>query len=144
MRSLFITLILLLPISLAAQDIDVKDSAIIVDGKPYAKIEKDGHGIFQEHIFTIYELTGKAAIVIKWFKSTSASEMNRANPKGEYWYADINFLQSKQKGQLRYLKDKYKDIAKLIVKSKLFKEGKIDQEAVDNFILINPVMFYPN
>ena len=141
MKTFFLLLILSFPVSLSAQKISIKDSVILVDNVPYARIEKEGHGLFQERVITVSDLNGKPAIVIKYYTTRTAAAINGGNPKGYVYFADLSFLQSKQKGQLESLTEKTEKVAAKIVKSKLFKDGKIDEEAVDNFILINPVVF---
>lgn len=143
MKTTLICLMLLFPFLGFAQKVETNDSLILVDNARYVRFEKEGHGAFQIKKYTFYDNAGKAALLITWKGSSSPSEISRASPRGEFMYAEFIFFQSKQKAHLRYQSDKTSAIAKLVVKNKLFKDGQIDQEAVDNFVLINPEVYRP-
>jgi len=141
---LFLTLFLLLSsFSIFAQKVEVKDSVINVDNIPYARIEAEGGG-FQQKTVTISDLSNKPVIVIRYYNTNIISKKMASNPNGTVFFADFSFLQSKQKGQVESYFVKLEKIAKHIVKSKLFKDGKIDEEAVGNFVLINPIVYTKN
>lgn len=142
MKKIIALVALILPFCTIAQKIDIEDSLIKVDGVPYAKVVKEGKGFFSEKIITFYELGGKPAIVVKYFTITNVkSAVDNTNSNGEVRYAEINFLKSKQKGQLQNLPMKLEKVVSKIVKAHIFKDGKVDDEAVDNFVLINPAEY---
>jgi len=136
MKTLVLVLLLIIPTLCFSQKVEVSDSLITADAKPYAKIVKDNN--FQ---YTISDLTGKPVIIIKYESTVSSSRVMAANPRGYVYYANFFFLETKQVAQSEEVMAKLKKIANEMVKNKLFIDGKLDLKAADNYILINPVVW---
>lgn len=142
MKKLMYMLVFLLPVFAKAQKVTVEKDTIRVDGAAYAIIEKDKCGIFDaECRFTVKNLAGKPALIIRIASMEGAVPRTASNQKGLVTYSDFNFLASKQKGQIEDYYMKTDKMAKYIVKNKLFVNGDIDNEAAENFVLVNPVVY---
>ena len=139
MRRQFLLLITVLACSagnIYGQKVEVKDERILADGAEYAQIEKDGCGAFDPQcLYYIADASGKRQITIK--------RMDYKDPKvdnalgGQVLYLEFVFLKSGAKAETEYpsmLALKPKDVAKLVVKAQLFKNGQLDPEAVDAFV----------
>ena len=143
MKLLAVCLLTIMPFISNAQKVDVdKDDMITVDGVKYAGIKKEGCGMFDAVCqFTVKNLSGKTVLIIKVNAIEGAVPKVPSNPTGRVTYADFIFLESKQKGQLDRFAMKTEKMAKIIVKAGLFADGNLSTEAIDNFILINPVVY---
>jgi hypothetical protein len=78
-------------------------------------------------------------MVLKFENTTSPTRANSANRAGNVFYTDVFFLEQKKVAQSEEIRAKVSKIASYIVKNKLFKDGRLDTDAVDNYILMNPV-----
>ena len=143
MKKTFLPLfIVLFSTNLHAQKVKIDSGKIYVDGNVFALMEKDGCKAFSiTCLYTIKNLNDKPALVIKFNIEKIESEISAANVKGEVSYAEFIFLQSKQKGQIARLRMKEEKVCEQVVKAKLFKNGELDEEAVSNFVLVNPVVY---
>ncbi len=142
MRHLLIGLLAMLPLLTRAQKVKIEGEKVTVDGADFALMEKDGCGTFSPNCnYTFKNLQGKPVLVIKRGIENVPSEVSPANPDGGIVYLDFNFLNSKQKGQLSRVRLKTEKIIERIVKAHLFKDGDLDEEAANNFVLINPLVY---
>ena len=139
-------MVMALPLCGMSQKIKVDNNKIFVDGAEYATMEKDGCGAFsQTCIYTIKDKDGKVVLIIKRGTEKVASEISASNPNGDLIYLDFIFTKSKQKGQIARMRWKAEKVAEKIVKAGLFKDGYLDEEAANNFVMVNePVYGLPN
>ncbi len=142
MKKILSLLAILFSLHCAAQKVDVDDNDFItVDGKAYAKIERDGCGFAQDCKFYVSDTTGKKQIVIRIDEYNDPTKIQASNPKGRVVYFEFTFLESKQKAEVDVIGVKTIKVAKYVVKNELFKDGMISKEGVDNFVLINGTDF---
>lgn len=134
MKIYFFFLLLIAPFFTFSQTVELSDSLITADGNPYAKIVTD-----DARQYTVYDLFGKAAIVIKYEHASSPLRRTSSNPTGTVNFVNFYFLESKQVAQLNFFPGKKSKAAKELVKLKFFKEGKLMAETASNFVLVNPV-----
>ncbi len=125
-----------------AQKIKIDSGKIYTDEKVYAIMEKDGCKAFAATCqYTIKNTDNKPVLVIKFENEKVETERKPANPDGNVFYANFIFLGSKQKAQKARIRMKEEKVAEEIVKAHLFANGQLDQEAADNFVLVNPVVY---
>lgn len=144
MKTIFLLLFcILLNHTLTAQKVEVdKAHRLTVDGQLYAFIEKDGCGFGSPTCgFTVQDSSGKKVLVIRLEEFNDLAERKPSNTQGRVTYLSFVFLESKQKAEIGLFSLKTEKVAKMIVKNELFKDGKLNQEAVDNFVLINGTPF---
>jgi hypothetical protein len=139
MRKLLLLLIVALSCGIShsyAQKVEVKDDHILADGAEYAQIEKDGCGAFDPQcLYYIADASGKRQLTIKRMDYKDPQVDNALG--GQVLYLEFVFLKSGARAETEYpsvLALKAKDIAKLVVKAQLFKNGQLDPEAVDAFV----------
>ncbi|MNY22517.1 hypothetical protein D3C86_1561350 [compost metagenome] len=68
-------------------------------------------------------------------------EVNNSNKNGRVTYFQVTFYHDKQQCEINPNMATYKGIAKCIVENDLIKDDAIDQEAENNFVLINGMKF---
>jgi hypothetical protein len=121
-----------------AQKTEVKDDLITADGADYAKIEKDGCGAFSPQCqYYVSSLKGKRLFVVKHLQFKDPDEMSAANRDGTVHYLQFVFSKSGAKAETPYpatLMLRAKDVARLIVKAHLMKDGELDEEAAQEFV----------
>ena len=142
MKKILTLLAVFFTLNCTAQKVGVDDNNLItVDGKAYAKIDRDGCGFAQLCKFFVSDTSGKKQIVITLDEYNDPTEVQASNPKGRVVYFTFTFLESKQKAEVEAIGIKTIKVAKFIVKNELFKDGVISKEGVDNFVLINDTKF---
>jgi hypothetical protein len=120
-----------------AQKIDNTKEKITVDDKEYCGYEKDGCGMIGDCTYYIKDLDGNRQIVIRYLKYSDSAKIEAANPTGHVNYCEFTFLKAKKKAEIDFPGGKIKHIAKILVTALFFKDGKLDDNSVDEFILIN-------
>lgn len=127
----------------AAQDVDVKDNAVLADGITFLRYEKEGCKMFSSTcVYNISDTAGKKEIVIqgKWYNDWA--ERKQSNPEGKVAYYEVVFLASGKKAELKHMGiGSEKKLMKTLVKAKLFENGQLNQKAVDEFVLVNGTPF---
>lgn len=135
-------LILILAVSSAAiaqkQKVTVEDDIIYVDGVEYAKMEKKGASA---PTYTIKTLTGTPIMSWQFYDFNDPKEVQTGNPEGRVTYFQVTFFGDKQQCEINPSMATQKGVAKCIVENELLKDGVIDQEAENNFVLINGMKF---
>lgn len=124
-----------------AQKADVKKDEILSDGKPIAKIEKDGCGALSPTCsFYIRNLDGEPLITIVALDIADPGQRNQGNPDGKVRFLRFSFTGFDDAAEVRnpaMLNTRPKDVAQSIVKARLIKDGSLDETAVANFIKVN-------
>lgn len=118
-----------------AQKVDIsKDNKIMVDKTPIANIEKDGCGAFSiDCIYYISNLNDEPLITATAHSIILKSEISQYNPKGEVVFFRISFNGIDDVAEIPYTL-KAKSLAQTLVKAKLIKDNKLDENAVNNFV----------
>jgi hypothetical protein len=137
-----VLLALILAVSSAAfaqkQKVTVEDDIIYVDGVEYATMEKKGSA---SPTYTIKSLAGAALMSWQFYEFNDPKEVENANPQGRVTYYQVTFFGDKQQCEIKPTMVTQKGVAKCIVENELLKDGIIDQEAENNFVLINGMKF---
>lgn len=123
-------------------DHDDKTDMVTIDGIQSFKIDRIGCGWNMEDChFDVFDLAGNKVIRINYHTFNSPAETSSGNPKGRVEYFEFVFLESKTKAEIKANVIKEVKVAKLIVKNNLFREGKLDTKAVDEFVLVHGTNF---
>lgn len=121
-----------------AQTADVKKDEILSDGKAIAKIERDGcRALSPTCNFYIRNFEGEPLITVIALDMIDPLQANVGNPEGLVRFLRFSFAGINGVAEIRnpaMLATKSKDVAQSIVKARLIKDGKLDEEAVMNFI----------
>ncbi|MFT6923148.1 MAG: hypothetical protein ACJA1C_002158 [Crocinitomicaceae bacterium] len=91
--------------------------------------------------FEIFDLSGKKIIRINHRSFKSLVEKTDTNPDGTVRYLEFIFLESGQKAEYDSSVIKQKRVAKLVVTNNLIKDGVLNEEAMNEFILVNGTPF---
>ncbi len=120
------------------QKITVEDDVIMVDGTALAKMEKQG---VSSPTYTIKSMSGTPLMSWQFNDFNDPKEVNNSNPQGRVTYYQVTFFGDKQQCEISPSMATQKGVAKCIVENKLIVGDAIDQEAENNFVLINGMKF---
>ena len=138
MRKILLTVLLSIPFLLKAQKITFDKDTLLVDGKAYCIIIKEGCKLFQNCEYKVKSLTGKLVLLIRYESYKDPMEVRQSNPEGNITCATFNFLEAKTVAQRCNFYIKIEKIGKEIYKNGLFESGDLSSDAVGNYALINP------
>jgi hypothetical protein len=142
MKRILLAVFLLINAGAFSQKIESTDEKIMVDGKEYASYTKDGCKTFSQTCkVELSDLFGSKELIVMYRNFNDYSKVEAANPKGNVNYYEFIFLKSKKKAEIPFPGVKLSKLFKEIVKAGLFKDGKIDQNAIEEFILVNGTAF---
>lgn len=136
---------LLLSVSVFAQKAEVKGEQLLIDGQEVAKIEKDGCGAFSPTCnYYINDLSDEPLMTVVAESMSDPDNISDGNSKGTVRY--LRFFFNGFDGVAETINPallalRPKDVAKVIAKAKLIKDGKLDDAAVARFIKINGTRF---
>lgn len=137
---------MVLPFFTNAQKVklDSKTHQVTIDGVNSFKIERNGCGLFDaagDCYFDVHDIDNNKImrITLKDFKSPM--ERNSSNPDGKVIYFEFIFLASKTKAEIEIPALKEEKMAKYILKNELIVNGKLNDKAVEEFILVNGTAF---
>ncbi len=86
--------------------------------------------------YTIQNLDGKNLFILACNVFEDARERSQSNPSGEVIYYEVTFLnEKKDKVEIAY--NTFMNIMKLIYRNDLIKDGKLNPEAVELFMIKN-------
>lgn len=91
--------------------------------------------------FDVYDLAGERVMRINFLSFKSPVEVSSSNPTGNVDYLEFIFLESGKKAEYSIAPIHPKRVAAIIVSNNLIEEGKLNEEAVDEFILTNGTRF---
>jgi len=143
MKILLIAL-LFLPLALSAQKVKLDDKThiVTVDGVNSFIIERFGCGFgLPDCHFDVHDLDSNKVIVINYKQFNSPVERKPSNPDGRVDYFEFVFLKSGKKAEIDAGRIKSEKVAELMVKNKFFVAGKLNDQAVDEFVLIHGTPF---
>lgn len=139
LTSLFFTVII--STACFAQKAEVKKNEIFIEGKAIAKIEKDGCGALSPTCnYYINNLNGEPLINIVELDMIDPMQSNVANPEGKVRFLRFSFTGINGVAEIRnpaMFNTRPKDVAQSVVKAKLITDGKLNEDAVINFIQAN-------
>lgn len=146
MKKIFLFLILsTISFSAFSQKVDVKKNEILQDGQAIALIEKDGCTVITTSCsFYISSLDGESWITIVEETMYDPAKITSTNEDGKVRYLRFSFTGIDGVAEVAnpaLINTKPKDIAKIIVKAKLIKNGTLDENAIRNFINANGTRF---
>lgn len=118
--------------AITAQKVDVDGDVITVDGTPYATLKKISKG-FELGEFSLQTNDGVEVAVAK---VDPAATLNNGNTQTTYIH--ITFLNRGQQASMLYGLGFKKQLAKEVVKCKLFDGGNYNAEGEKKFIILNP------
>lgn len=139
MKYMLITFSILFSTALFAQKqkITVDEDTIKVDGTSYAIIEKKSGMVYD---FTIKSMSGTPLMYWQFQEFNNPNKVSSSNPHGRVTYFQVTFFNDKQQCEANPVATK-KGIAKMIVESELISNQLINQEAENNFVLIQGSKF---
>lgn len=124
--------------SIYAQKVEVKKDKILSGGTEIALIEKDGcSAISPSCIYYINSLDGSPLITIVESELLDPRLATQANPSGRVRFLRFSFTGFEDVAELKnpaVLNTRPKDVAPIIIKAGLIKDGQLDKNAVNNFI----------
>lgn len=91
--------------------------------------------------FDVYDLAEERVMRINFLSFKSPVEVSSSNPTGNVDYLEFIFLESGKKAEYSIAPIHPKRVAAIIVSNNLIEEGKLNEEAVDEFILTNGTRF---
>lgn len=141
---MFFYLLLCLPLVSLSQKVDLnsKTNEVTVDGVHSFNIERSGCGFgMVDCHFDVFDTTGTKVIRINYRDFKSLVERQPSNPDGIVRYYEFIFLASKTKAEIEFMGIKEEKLAKTIVKNHLFNGGKLDEKAVEEFVLVHGTYF---
>ncbi len=144
MKRVIVVIILMLPIALFAQKVKLGDKTnqVTIDGVNSFKIERSGCGWgMPDCHFDVFDNDGNKVIRINYKEFKSPMERKASNPEGIVRYYEYIFLDSKSKAEIEYLYMKEEKVAKNIVKNNLIVDGKLNDKAVEEFVLVHGTDF---
>lgn len=137
-KTAFIISMLFCVMTIHAQNFEVKNNKIMVDGKAMVAIEKQGCGAVNPNcIYYIRDFAGKPLITIVEMELVDPIQKNQGNPEGKIRYLRFTFANDKGVAEIAnpaLFNTRPKDIAQLLVTSRLIKENELDEVEVQNFI----------
>jgi len=143
MRKILSILICLVALGASAQkekvdvDYDKKTGVVTVNEAPVFKVVEERSSTFPGmKDYTIESLEGKKLMILIFNSYKDYHEVSQYNKDGSVSYYEIAFLnENKDKAEIR--QNFFKSIMKLIYTNDLIKDGKLDKEAVDVFVMKN-------
>lgn len=130
--------------SATAQKIEVKKDKVLSNNKTYLLFEKDGCSTFSGSNCTYFisDTSGNREIVINYRTYQDPLKRSELNTTGIVNYFEVVFLKSRQKAEVEASTFKVeKTLMTKLVKGKLFEKGALNEEAVDDFVLVNGTEF---
>lgn len=127
-----------------AQKVTVEDDKILVDGVAIGGIEKDGCGFNAQCQYYVKSLSGKRLFVVKHMQFSDPNERSSANPDGKVHYLQYVFTKSGSKAETHFpttFSLRAKNVARLVVKADLLKNGELNEEAAADFVTNNGTPF---
>lgn len=118
--------------------VTVDGDTIRVNGAAYAIIEKKG---VSEPIYTIKSMSGTPLMNWQFQDFNNPNEVSNSNPKGRVTYYQVTFFHDKQQCEISPTMPTEKGVAKCIVENELIKDGAIDQEVENNFVLVHGMKY---
>ncbi len=118
-------------------DYDKKTGIVSTETVPVFKVlEEKSAQLPSAKDYTIQNLEGKNLFILAWNDFEDARERTQSNPNGSVIYYEVTFLnEKKDKVEIAY--NTFMNIMKLIYNSHLIKDGKLNPEAIELFVIKN-------
>lgn len=140
-----IALVLLLGavVPATAQKYDqAKDSDMVTkDGKDYLKVETKGCGFDATCTHYVYDATGTKVIIVTIDSFKDPAEVKQSNPNGNVTFSTYIFPTLDKRAEYAYVRGKAEKLVKDIDSNDLIIDGLLNEEAVNEFVLINGMRF---
>ena len=116
---------------------DKKTGIVSTETEPVFKVlEEKSAQLPSAKDYTIQNLEGKNLFILAWNDFEDARERSQSNPNGRVIYYEVTFLnEKKDKVEIAY--NTFMNIMKVIYHSDLIKDGKLNPEAVELFVIKN-------
>lgn len=118
--------------------VEIDGDTIKVNGAAYALIFRKTPAA---PVYTIKSLDGTPLMNWQFLDFNDPREVSNSNPKGRVTYFQVTFYNDKQQCEINPNMSNYKSVAKCIVDNELIKDGAIDQEVENNFVLVHGMKF---
>jgi hypothetical protein len=144
MKKIFFYLFFCMPFVSFSQKIEVDDKTheVKVDGKHSFNIERGGCGFgMPDCHFNVFDTEGTKVMRINYRSFNSLAEITSSNKQGTVDYYEFIFLASKTKAEITYMGIKEKALAKTIIENNLMSGGKLNDRAVEEFVLVHGAFF---
>ncbi len=144
MKKTFLTFGLFIAcLCLQAQKIehDKKSNQVTIDGQAVFRLTRENCGFEVDCHFEAFDADNNKVIRVNYKDFTSPSEISRSNPNGTVRYYEYLFLETKQRAEMDFFAISPKSIAKVIIANNLILNGKLNQKAVDEFVLVHGTPF---
>ncbi len=143
MKKIIICILMSLPFFVNAQKIkvDSKTHQVTIDGVNSFKIDRTGCGWGVDCYFEVYDIDSNKIMRINLKSFKSPMEKSSYNTDGSITYFEFIFLATKTKAEVDLFALKEEKVAKYILKNNLIVNGKLNDKAVEEFILVNGTEF---
>jgi len=127
----------------SAQKYDQKKGSDMVtkDGVDFLKIETKGCGFGQTCAFNVYDAQGNKAIIVTMESFKDPAAVNQSNTDGNVYFSTYIFPTLNTKAEYAYVRGKAEKLAKDIDSNELIRDGMLNEEAVNEFVLVNGMKF---
>ena len=150
MRSIFVSVFLSLFVLFGSDAIaqkkdkykyDEKTEMVSKNGSDYAKVTRRGCGFNAECIMSVFDAAGEKAIIVSMHSYVDPAAKSSSNPKGNVYYAEYLFPKLEKRAEYNMVRNKPDKLMKDIDKNGLMKDGKLDQAAAEEFVMIHGMKF---
>lgn len=111
------------------------------DGADYMRIETKGCGFGQTCAHHVYDAAGNKVIIVTIESFKDPAAVNQSNPNGNVFFGTYIFPTLNQKAEYAYARGKAAKLAKDIDSNELIRDGVLNEEAVNEFVLVNGMKF---
>jgi hypothetical protein len=143
-RALIALLLLLVAATpTTAQKYDQKKGSDMVtkNGVDFLKIETKGCGFGQTCAFNVYDAQGNKVIIVTMESFKDPAAVNQSNTDGNVFFSTYIFPTLNTKAEYAYVRGKAEKLAKDIDSNELIRDGMLNEEAVNEFVLVNGMKF---
>jgi hypothetical protein len=119
-----------------------KDSDMVTkDGKDYLKVETKGCGFDATCTHYVYDAAGTKVIIVTIDSFKDPAEVKQSNPNGNVTFSTYIFPTLDKRAEYAYVRGKAEKLVKDIDSNDLIIDGLLNEEAVNEFVLINGMRF---
>ncbi|HNI04118.1 MAG TPA: hypothetical protein PL010_05755 [Flavobacteriales bacterium] len=127
----------------AAQKYDQKKGSEMVtkDGVDFLRIETKGCGFSPMCSFNVYDAEGNKVIIVTVENFKDPAAVNQSNPEGIVRFSTYSFPTLDKQAEYAMFRIKAEKVAKEIDSNELILDGKLNEEAVNAFVLVHGMKF---
>ena len=119
-----------------------KDSDMVTkDGVDHMRVETKGCGFGQTCAFNIYDSAGNKVIIVTMESFVDPAAVSQSNTKGTVNFSTYIFPTLNIKAEYAYVRGKAVKLAKDVDSNELMRDGMLNEEAVNEFVLVNGMKF---